>query len=73
MITMAVAGTMAVPGFGPEYVQPASVPPAETGVQAGRLGLICCVSIFNFNGLLVIRGTLMKWIILSPAVETKNV
>jgi len=32
---------MSVPGFDPEYVQPASVP----GVQAGRLGLICCVSV----------------------------
>ncbi len=57
LTTMAVAGTMAVPGFGPEYVQPRSVPPLAMDVQAGRLGLICCVS--ALAGLVVTRGTLM--------------
>jgi hypothetical protein len=39
----AVAGTALE--VGTASVQPASLPPAETGVQAGRLGLICCVSV----------------------------
>jgi hypothetical protein len=29
----------------PEYVQPISLPPAETGMQEGRLGAICCESV----------------------------
>jgi hypothetical protein len=35
----------------PEYVQPMSVPPAETGTQDGRLGAICCVSVGGFAAL----------------------
>ena len=29
----------------PVYVQPTSFPPAEIGVQAGRFGATCCVSV----------------------------
>ena len=57
----AVAGTMEPL---PEKVQPVSPPPAATGVQAGRLGLICSLS--------VSVGTSIKWTMLSPAVETKK-
>jgi hypothetical protein len=55
---IAVAGTVVPPGL--VILQPGSDP----GAQAGRLGLICCVS-FSV-------GTSMKWISLSPAVDTKN-
>jgi hypothetical protein len=40
------------------YRQPASLPPSETGVQAGRLGLICCVSVGA--EVLKLTGMLMK-------------
>jgi hypothetical protein len=39
---IAVAGTI-VPV--PVKAQPASLPPADIGVQAGRFGLICCESV----------------------------
>ena len=56
---------------GPEKVHPASWPPAETGVHAGRPGLICCVSV----GAVVdgFSGMLMKWTLLSPAVDKKKI
>lgn len=59
---------IAVEGTGFEVaagsVQPMSFPPSAIGAHAGRLGAICCVSVREF--------TLMKWIRLSPEVDTKN-
>jgi len=54
LTTMTVAGTGLVVGV--VSVQPGSTPPLATGVQAGKLGAICCVS--AFAGLLVTSGTL---------------
>ena len=55
LTTMTVAGTGLV--VGAASAQPGSRPPWATGVQAGRLGAICCVS--AFAGLEVTSGTLM--------------
>src|SRR5579863_10054246 len=42
LMTTTEAGTMFPV---PVYVQPRSLPPAETGTQAGKLGAICCESV----------------------------
>jgi len=43
----------------PEYVHPASTPPADTGVHAGRLGLTCWVSVGGADAL-TLFGILIK-------------
>ena len=63
MMVIAVAGTGLLAGT-VVFMQPWSA-----DVQAGRLGLICLISVGTPAD---VAGMPMKWISLSPAVETKK-